>query len=171
VQVGTPGCSYRPMEACVGQQLGLRDPDQPRIQTGESVSDPPYVRGKVARPMVQKTAGSGVYYRVNILNERKDTMEIYYPPYEDEPDFREWIWRTSDRIHKATSGKWSYVGRGGWKFNTSSKGRKKRRAAKGAGHVALSLKRASLGLLLSAPLAWYNSVPSSCTLSCHLNTA
>jgi hypothetical protein len=119
------------MDACVGQQLGHLNLDQPCIQTGESIAYPPYIRGKVARPMVQKVAGSGIFYRVNILSERKEQIEIYYPPYEDEPEHREWIWRTSDRIHRATNGKWSYVGRGGWKFNTSSKGRKKRRVLKG----------------------------------------
>lgn len=106
--------------------------DQAHQQAGESLTCSAFVRGKVTRPMVQKVAGSGIYFRVSILCESEGQIQIYYPPFEAEPAFREWVFRTSDRIHRASNGKWSYVGKGGWKFNASSKGRKKRRTIKGA---------------------------------------
>ena len=97
---------------------------QAQLQQGERLDQPAYTKGKVSRPMIQRTAGSGVFYRVNIISECSDQIEVYYPPFEADPDFREWVWRTSDRIHRATNGKWSYVGRGGWRYNV--KGSKKR---------------------------------------------
>ena len=106
------------------------DLDAAQLQEGESISQPAYVKGKVARPMIQRRAGSGVYYRVNILAERDNQIQVYYPPYENDPEFREWVYRTSSRIHRASNGKWSYVGRGGWRYNT--KGSKKRSRARGA---------------------------------------
>jgi hypothetical protein len=99
------------------------------VQDSERLDQPAYSKAKAARPMIQRIAGSGVYYRVNITAERDDQIEVYYPPFENDPHFREWVWRTSDRIHRSTNGKWSYVGRGGWRFN--AKGSKKRSRAKG----------------------------------------
>jgi hypothetical protein len=104
--------------------------DQAQQQEGENLNQPPYVKGKVSRPMVQRLAATGVYYRVNILAESEDQIQVYYPAFENDPDFCEWVWRTSDRIHRASNGKWSYVGRGGWRYNTRS--RKKRSRGKGA---------------------------------------
>lgn len=103
---------------------------QPQVQDGESTNYPAFLKGKVAKPMIEKVAGEGIYYRVSIISELKDRIEVYYPACEGDAAYSEWLWRTSSRIHRPSSGKWSYVSRGGWRFNV--KASKKRARGKGA---------------------------------------
>lgn len=117
------------MDPFVDQPHQRLAPEQAQLQEAESLNQPAYNKGKVSRPMVQRLAGSGVYYRVNILAESRDQIQVFFPAFENDAPFCEWVWRTSDRIHRTTNGKWSYVGRGGWRYNTRS--RKKRGRAKG----------------------------------------
>lgn len=100
-----------------------------QLQAAERLGHPAYTKGKISRPMIERKAASGRYFRVNIVEESEDQMHVCFPAY-DTTDVAtyEWIWRTSSRIHRASNGKWVYAGRGAWKYNVRTK---KKRGRKG----------------------------------------
>lgn len=67
--------------------------------------------------MVEKLAGSGVYYRAFVKSSKADRVLLYFPP-DKEAQKWEWVYKCSSRIHRGTvSGRcsWKYQGEGAWK--------------------------------------------------------
>eukprot|EP00892_Ulva_mutabilis_P007187 jgi/Ulvmu1/4840/UM020_0126.1 len=67
--------------------------------------------------MVEKVAGSGVYYRAFVKSSKADRVLLYFPP-DRESQKWEWVYKCSSRIHRGTvSGRcsWKYQGEGAWK--------------------------------------------------------
>lgn len=94
-------------------------PLEPIVQDNETLQDKgERVGGKLGpKLMVEKLAGSGVYYRAFVKSSKPDRVLLYFPP-DKEAQKWEWVYKSSSRIHRGTvSGRcsWKYQGEGAWK--------------------------------------------------------
>jgi hypothetical protein len=94
-------------------------PLRPVVQEDESLELEPWGgQGRKvvgAMPMVEKEAGTGLYYRAHVKRVQEDSVLLYFPP-DRGPPMMEWVFKTSSRIHRehVPNKFWKYRGDGAW---------------------------------------------------------
>jgi hypothetical protein len=96
-----------------------------RQQAGETLDQRPWVKSRgCARPMVELVAGTGIYYRAQVLSVAQDQLLLYFAS-DQGPGRWEWVFRTSSRIVRKQykSSEWKHKGQGAWALKSDTRNR------------------------------------------------
>jgi hypothetical protein len=102
-------------------------------QPGEMLDQRPWVKSRsCARPMVELEAGSGTYYRAQVITMSQDQALMFFA--EDHgPGRFEWVFRTSSRIVRKQykANEWKHRGHGAWALKSDARSRVSKQRGKG----------------------------------------